>query len=360
MSRPVAATTAAVCRCVEDVAREWEDLADRAGASPFLRPGWLRSWWAAFGEGDLRILAARRDGRLVGVLPVVNRHGAVVSPTNWHSHEYGFLATDEDAVAALNGVLLAGRPHHVRLDFVHAGTPQLAAHQAGAAALGYRTRTGELVRSPYVPLEGGWDGYERRLGAKKLRDLRRRARRLAETGRVAFEVSDGTRDLDARLDEGFRVEAAGWKGAGGTAIAAHPATRLFYADLAGWAAARGWLRLAFLRLSGRAIAFDLALEQAGVHYLLKTGYDATFRVYAPGAVLRREMLARAFSEHLTRYEFLGDTAPWKREWTRHEHQLLRLRSYAPSLRGRLQWSAHVHVAPACRHARGRARRPDRR
>ncbi|CAN5254654.1 hypothetical protein BH20ACT9_BH20ACT9_02120 [soil metagenome] len=360
MSRPVAATTTAVCRSVEEVESDWDDLADRVGASPFLWPGWLRAWWGVFGGGRLRVVVARRERRLVGVLPVVGRRGVVVSPTNWHSDEYGFLATDGDAVAVLSDALLAGRPHHVRLDFLHAGTPQLATYRARAAALGYRTRTRELLRSPYVPLDGGWGGYERSLGRKKLGELRRRGRRLAEAGRVTFEVSDGAPDLDGLLDEGFRVEAAGWKGAGGTAIAARPETRRFYAGLAAWARDRGWLRLAFLRLSGRAIAFDLALEHAGVHYLLKTGYDPTFRVYAPGALLRREMLARAFAEHLARYEFLGDSAPWKREWTPHEHELLCLRSYAPSVLGRLQWSAHARGAPAYRRARERTRRLVRR
>ncbi|MBW3602601.1 MAG: GNAT family N-acetyltransferase [Actinobacteria bacterium] len=356
MSHRVDATATAVYRSVEEGEPDWDDLADRVGASPFLRPGWVRAWWGAFGHGGLRVAVARRDGRPVGVLPFVRRRGVVVSPTNWHSHEYAFLAADADAVAVLTDALVAGRPHHVRLDLLREGTPELAAYRARAAALGYRSGAGELLRSPYVPLVGGWSAYEQGLGARKLRELRRRGRRLAEAGRVTFEVSDGAGDLDGLLDEGFRVEAAGWKGAAGTAIAAHPHTRRFYAGLAGWARERGWLRRAFLRLSGRAIAFDLALEHAGVHYLLKTGYDPTFRAYAPGALLRREMLARAFAGHLARYEFLGDTAPWKREWASREHVLLRLRSYAPSTLGRLQWSAHVRWAPAYRRARERARR----
>ena len=36
----------------------------------------------------------------------------------------------------------------------------------------------------------------------------------------------------------------------------------FYRRVAAWAAERDWLRLAFLRLDGRPLAFDLALETA--------------------------------------------------------------------------------------------------
>ncbi|HKP88939.1 MAG TPA: GNAT family N-acetyltransferase, partial [Thermoleophilaceae bacterium] len=39
------------------------------------------------------------------------------------------------------------------------------------------------------------------------------------------------------------------------------------------AAEQGWLRLAFLRLDGRAIAFDMCLEHGGAFYVLKGGFD---------------------------------------------------------------------------------------
>ena len=49
-------------------------------------------------------------------------------------------------------------------------------------------------------------------GRKLASELRRRRRRLEEEGRFSFEVVDGREQLPVLLDEGFAVEAAGWKG----------------------------------------------------------------------------------------------------------------------------------------------------
>src|SRR5262249_37168835 len=119
----------------------------------------------------------------------------------------------------------------------------------------------------------------------------------------------------------------------GTAIAADPATRRFYGDIAHWAARRGWLRLAFLRLDERPLAFDYCLEEQGVHYLLKTGYDPAYRAFAPGVLIRQDMIARAFSNGLARYEFLGADEPWKLRWTGMLSERRLLQAFAPSLPG---------------------------
>src|SRR5262249_41813831 len=42
------------------LAREWEELADRVQAVPWVRPGWVAAWWRAFGKGALEVLAVRR------------------------------------------------------------------------------------------------------------------------------------------------------------------------------------------------------------------------------------------------------------------------------------------------------------
>jgi hypothetical protein len=42
-------------------AAEWDDLADRTGAPPWLRRGWLESFWRAFG-GTPRPVVHRRQG----------------------------------------------------------------------------------------------------------------------------------------------------------------------------------------------------------------------------------------------------------------------------------------------------------
>jgi CelD/BcsL family acetyltransferase involved in cellulose biosynthesis len=318
---------------LDSLCGEWDELADRVNASPWLRPGWISAWEQAFGRGSLEVLTLRRDGRLVGVLPLEQRFGTLRSTSNVHSPAFSMLVEDEEAARELGRSLFAHGRRQVTLGFLLADDPALDTCRSAARAARYRLIEGTLERSPYIATNGDWPGYERQRESRFLRELRRRRRRLGEQGRLALDVTDGRQQLGELLDEGFAVEAAGWKGKRGTAIASHPATRRFYGDVARWAAQRGWLRLAFLRLDERPLAFDYCLEEQGVHYLLKTGYDPSYGAFAPGMLIRREMIERAFSDGLARYEFLGADEPWKLRWTDMLRERRLLQAFAPSVSG---------------------------
>lgn len=335
---------------IEPLAGEWDELADRAAAEPWLRPGWIAAWREAFGRGRLELLTVRRDGRLAAVLPLERRVGALGSTSNWHTPSFGLLGEDDDAVAALARALFARPGRRVALAFVRADDSALGACHVAAADAHYRVIERTLERSPYVRIRGSWAEYLARRDGKLRRELRRRRRRLVELGEVALEVADGSERLDELLEEGFRVEAAAWKGERGTAIASAAETRGFYRNVARWTAARGLLRLAFLRLDGRAVAFDYCVEDAGVHYLLKTGYDPAYRAFAPGMLMREEMLARAFATGLTRYEFLGTNEPWKLEWAEEWRALTLLQAFAPSAPGMVDWAAWTVGRPLAKRA----------
>src|SRR4028119_457958 len=141
----------------------------------------------------------------------------------------------------------------------------------------------------------------------------------------------------------------------GTSINAHPSTRRFYTEVAHWAAERGKLRLAFLRLDGQPLAFDFCLECRKIHYMLKTGYDPAYARFSPGKVLRHLMLARAFSEGLAVYDFGGLAEPYKQKYTDAYRELRSLRMFAPTPLGFLDRKAFEYGRPAYERAKGLAR-----
>ena len=96
---------------LEPLEREWDDLADRAGAGPFLRPWWFRSWWRVFGNGEPRIVTLRRGGRLAALLPLYANSGhRLHSMTNVHSCHFGTLAEDVPAADELAAARLPRKP----------------------------------------------------------------------------------------------------------------------------------------------------------------------------------------------------------------------------------------------------------
>jgi CelD/BcsL family acetyltransferase involved in cellulose biosynthesis len=338
-----------------DLAGDWEELADRTGAAPWLRPGWLAAWHTAFGTGGLHLITVRHGRRLAGVLPMQRSGPHLRSPSNYHTPAFGLLGEDAAALQALADAALTSRVRRVDLKFLPDGGASLAACLSAAERARRWTIARTIERSPIVDTTGSWEAYQRGRRGHLTRELRRRRRRLEEEGHFEFVVEDGRSGVDGLLDEGFAVEQSGWKGGRGTAIGSQPATRRFYRDVARWAAGCGWLRLGFLRLDGRAIAFDFAIEHDRVHYLLKTGYDPAFRRYAPGMLIRQEMLRRAFaSPPVERYEFLGHDDPWKLEWADETANQVDLQAFARSPAGIVERAAFAWGRPALLRLRRRA------
>lgn len=339
----------------DGIENEWDDLAHRLEAWPFLFPGWIRAWWSAFGRGRLQILTVRDGDRLVGVLPLRRRGKALRSPTNWHTPRFGPVVEDEAAARALSMGALSDRPWGVAVDYLDREDGPLWVFGDVARTAGYRVVLDPLPPSPFLRTDGGVEDWRRSIDADRRRELARRWRRLAERGSVAVELHSGPEELDGLLAEGFAVEGSGWKEERGTSIRSRPETLRFYRSVAHWAAERGWLRLVFLRLDGRPLAFDLSLEASGSHFLVKTGYDRAWARYAPGQLLRREMLERAFALRLRSYEFLGGAEPWKLQWTSTARMLLRFRAYRPSALGAAGW-AMATARPWVRRAAAPIRR----
>lgn len=327
---------------IEPLEDEWEQLAERLSAPPFARPGWISAWQGAFGRDELTLVTARKDGELAAVLPLLRRHGALRSTTNWHTPLFQPLTDGPEARRALLEAAVQTSPRLLDLGFVPSNDESLVTLGEIATRRGMAVESRIVQRSPWIALDGDWDGFIASLPSKRRSGLRRLRRRLCERGKLSIECSDGRDRLDPLLEEGFRVEASGWKGAGETAILSRPATSNLYIQVARWAAARGWLRLWFLRLDGRPLAFAYCLEQGGALYELKVGFEAAAARLGPGVVLTAARIEHAFCSGLDSYEFLGQPAKHKLDWTDRCRELARMQVFAPTMRGRISRLAWTH------------------
>jgi CelD/BcsL family acetyltransferase involved in cellulose biosynthesis len=198
------------------------------------------------------------------------------------------------------------------------------------------------MRSPYVPIESDWETYWQERSRNLRKSLRRSENRLAQLGKVSMEISEGGDDLDRLLEEGFRVEASGWKGQEGTAIISTPETERFYRQIAYWGVETGMLRLAFLRVGEKPIAFAFSLETADRHYVWKLGHDADLDQVGPGRVLIARTIERAFSMGFKSYEFLGSADEYKLRWAPRSRELMRAQAFAGTLPGTAERLAQTH------------------
>jgi CelD/BcsL family acetyltransferase involved in cellulose biosynthesis len=333
---------------IETIAAEWDSLADRLDAPPFLRPGWADAWWRAFGAGTLEVVAVRRAGRLAAVVPLQRRGGVLTSLSNWHTPQFGAVGEDQLALRELAAALFSSGARRTTLAFLDPGGTDTQAWLAAAHTHRRRLLVRTLERPPYLDLDGNWEDYEAQRPGKLRRDLDRRLRLLEQEGSVSVDVSDGSERLDELLAEGFRVEGSGWKSERGTAIESRPETRSFYTEVARSAASAGWLRLAFLRLDSRPVAFQYGLESGGCYYFLKGGFDSAYLRFAPGKLLLRAMLERSFASGLSRFDFGGGDEAFKSEWTDASRELIRLDALASSAPGLAEWAAFAYARPLAR------------
>lgn len=325
-----------------DLIEAWDALALAVGAPVFARPGWLTAWGGAFGRtAALRALTVHRGGALVGVLPVTTGPLALHTPVNSETAMIAPVAADEEAAGELAERLLARRTGHVDLDAVLAEDPVTSAVRAAAGRDGVPVLEATRCSSPYVETGGDAADFPKRLSKNRRHGLKRLQKRLAEAGEVVFEVAEGRDgDLAGRLREGLRLEAREWKLSAGSAILSRPARVAFYTAGARWAAEAGVLRLAFLRLDGRAIAFGYCLQQGRLLHFLKLGMDDEHAKLGPGMMITKHLIDYAFAQpEVTELDLLGENESYKADLASGVREQVRLRVYSTPGVGGVQRAA---------------------
>jgi len=238
---------------------------------------------------------------------------------NVHSGRFDLLAENPpEAARAFLDVLLEQSDWDVLrlIDVPQGGAAEALLEAAGSSGL--RSGRWASMNSPYIDLPTSWSEMEQTLSRHFRANMRRRRRRLSDKGTISIDLCDVSDDgeLAARLDEGFQLEASGWKGRDGTAICQAPDTLGFYTALARQARSEGRLRLQFLRLDGKAIAFQYALQDGARYLLLKPTYDEAHGEVAPGHLLMEEVLQDCIARGLRQFDFLGPDMPWKSDWSK--------------------------------------------
>jgi CelD/BcsL family acetyltransferase involved in cellulose biosynthesis len=335
---------------------EWEDLA-QLDPSPFMRHDWLSAWWSAFGGGAAqRVLTVRDGDRLTAALPLLRRGRRLAAMANEHTPTFRPLVRDRSARRALVAALLgAGEP--VELPALPMGEPEVAELIPALEGGGARTLVEPDYVSPITETRGGFEGYRARMKSG-WKEIERRGRKLRREHEAEESLVAPPADLDRELDEGFALEASGWKGEAGTAILAAEETAGFYRDVARRFHERGELRLSSLRVDGRLVAFDLALLHRERYFLLKTAYDEGLRSLAPGLVMRRAVVERCFELGLEAHEFLGPDMEWKRLFATGDRPHAVCRAYPRGPLSTARYAYRGHLRPRLKRAY-RAVRPRR-
>ncbi|HYF54110.1 MAG TPA: GNAT family N-acetyltransferase [Salinarimonas sp.] len=261
--------------------------------NPFLGPDFLIPL-AALRGGRLRVaLAWRRAGggrSLSALMPFVLEPGlpllrppllrAFADPLV--SNATPLIAAgraDEVAAVLLDGLARLHPGAVLLLDGIRLDGP------AATALAATRPPSVDVARFERAAIRAGagLDAYlEERVPGKRVRELRRCERRLAEAGPVTRETLWGAAARPA-VEAFLALEASGWKGRQGTALASRPADLAFArAALSGATPA---VAADLLTVAGRPVAAAVHLLAGDDAVAFKCAYDEAWAKASPGAVL---------------------------------------------------------------------------
>jgi CelD/BcsL family acetyltransferase involved in cellulose biosynthesis len=127
------------------------------------------------------------------------------------------------------------------------------------------------------------------LGHKKLKELRRQRRRLADHGAVRFEVARRPERVAAALETFLRLESSGWKGKRGTALVQDDGDVAFIRRAAPALAVNSQCEIATLYADVTPVAAAIVLRHQDRAFYFKLGIDERFARFSPGVQLTLEL-----------------------------------------------------------------------
>jgi CelD/BcsL family acetyltransferase involved in cellulose biosynthesis len=311
---------------LEELTPHWNSLLDRAGIRwPFLQPAWLSVWHRMMApESELLLLSVWEGSDLIGLMPLLVNDEELVLAGDPEICDYMDLpAMPNRHAAVLNAGLrhLRQRPWKTMSFWgLRADSPTLTA----VAELEWEDISVNLEHEavcPRVTLPTAWDDYLLTLSKKDRHELRRKIRRMTESGDSAREYAlEAPAEIAAALPDFLRLhrESRPDKAAFMTSE-----MECFFTEMAITLAADGLIRLYFLEIDERRVAALLTFNCGDELWLYNSGFDPAFSSASVGLVSKAIVLRQAIEDGKRCYDFLRGAEPYKYDLGASDLQVFR-------------------------------------
>ena len=312
-SLPPAIGSAGTCRiavasdaaALETIASAWEDLAAHAlEPNPFYEPWIMVPALAANGGSDAFVcVQVWRGNRLDALFPFVREprfKGLPISILRSWRHSSHMLCTplvragtQAECLRALLAWLRkdgagasAAELRYLPGDGAFSGALADATRQDGAFVYATEHFTRALLRK-HADVEHYLASV---LSSDTRKDMRRKERRLKERGELRRVALRPDEDPNRWIAEFLVLEASGWKGRQGGALACTPANRGFASGMLAEAHRRGKLQLVGIDCGDRPVSRCCNLLAGEGAYAYRSAYDEAYAEYSPGVMAEIESI----------------------------------------------------------------------
>ncbi|MFL6657064.1 MAG: GNAT family N-acetyltransferase [Massilia sp.] len=319
-------------RAFADHATTWDALHARCDASPMLARDFVQPLLDAFGDGREWLATCEHQGRCVAMALLVRSGRASWSSFQPAQAPIGLWLQEPDlALAPLLAALMPCLPGLPLILGLTQLDPDLLPRPADLNTLDY-------IATAKITLAGTFDDFWAARGKNLRNNLKKQRTRLTkEDVALRLHVTRDPAAVAAAVADYGRLESAGWKAGGGTAVAADNAQGRFYRAMLEAFCQRGAGSIYRYWFNEQLVAMDLCIEDGRQIIVLKTTYDESVPAnLSPTLLMREEAVKQLFdSQRFERLEFYGKVMEWHTRWTDEVRTLYHVNYYRWPALGRL-------------------------
>ena len=304
----------------------WDALQLRCTNTPFLESLFLQPLLKEFGTGQ-EMIALHHEGAELSAAAIVRPRGLGVWETFQPSQlPLGpFVAAPGQALQPLLHSLIKALPGLA----LGLGATQLDPRLTPRPAPTISLRLMDYIDTPYIDVAGDWADYWAARGKNLRQNMRKQHHKLTAEGSVPrLDCITDPQLVAAALADYGKLEIAGWKADGGTAIHPDNAQGRFYQAMLQNFCAAGRGRIYRYRFGEQVVAMDLCIDNGPLVVILKTAYDESIRTLSPSTLMRHDKFEAWWGEgRYQRIEFYGKTMDWHTRWTESQRRLYHATAY---------------------------------
>ncbi|MCW5965855.1 MAG: GNAT family N-acetyltransferase [Bryobacterales bacterium] len=307
------------------LATEWENLIRGSMAEVFSHPAWYNAYRVAEGIREIGIVCARQNGELVGLLPLARCRNdyrglffPVVAPFARGDFQPPIIRPD--LVAELLPQLLDKAIQH----FKHPGTiwwPFIPNDDPSLPVLrDYFLRRGmptfeETEVAPRLRVNGlSFAELEKTWSSNHRIDVRRRRKRLAETGAVSLWTPSTLEEAEALLSEFFEVHDEKWLSQGYPGKFQSPRARRLFTECLRRMWGRG-MYFTTVRCGDVHVSYHFGFLSGGWIQWYRPAYRSEYFGFSPGKIHVALLLEEACRNGWNGLDFLLGEEPYKQLWS---------------------------------------------
>lgn len=299
---------------LDGLKREWNSLLQRSSSNTvFSTWEWHSAWSGAFGRDfEPHLLAVRDSSRLIGIVPLVMRDGALHLMGGQDVSDYldviAERGSEEQVLSAMLSHLRTLKWDSLEMHFLRHTSPTLTLLPKMALQEGLVVTQEVDEVCPSCALPHDWEAYVNSLGKKERHELRRKMRRLNAQESLRWVAVSPADELPDDLDDFFRLCRLSTRE---KAFFMDQKMEMFFRSVVANLTPLGIVRLYFLELGGQRVSSAICFDQGRELWLYNSGYDPAYSSLSVGLLLKAYCIKDAIERRKTRFDFLRGAERYK-------------------------------------------------